>query len=106
MRARGTPGSIPRLASTRRSRRTARPLGELIERDSGFRRGWDANRAKRELASHAGTSENRTYLTENGGANLVLEGLQRLSKVLGFALEIRPYSTRGSMNYCGPRSLG
>ncbi len=82
-------------------------LRESLERDDGFRRVWEANRAKRELgmlvldfrlerglsqrelASRVGTSQNRIYLIENGEANPTLETLQRLSEVLGFALEIR-----------------
>ncbi len=83
-------------------------LRELLERDGRFRQVWEANRAKRELgmlvldfrlerglsqrelASRVGTSQNRIYLIENGEANPTLETLQRLSEVLGFALEIRP----------------
>ena len=83
-------------------------LEEMLERDEEFRRVWEANRAKRELgmlvlekrldsglsqrelAERVGTSQNRIYLIENGEANPRLDTLQRLARVLGFTLEIRP----------------
>lgn len=83
-------------------------LQEMLRRDEGFRRVWEANRGRRELgmlvlekrlelglsqrelAGRIGTSQNRIYLIENGEANPTLDTLQRLAGVLGFALEIRP----------------
>jgi|SRR5215203_452106 len=44
--------------------------------------------SQRELAERVGTSQNRIHLIESGEANLTLETLQRLSKVLGLELEI------------------
>jgi len=83
-------------------------LEEMIDRDEGFRRVWEANRSRRELriivlerrlelglsqrelAGRIGTSQNRIYPIENGEANPTLDTLQRLADVLGLALEIRP----------------
>ncbi len=83
-------------------------LEEMLDRDEGFRRVWEANRGRRELgmsvlekrlelglsqrelAGRIGTSQNRIYLIENGEANPTLDTLQRLAEVLGLALEIRP----------------
>jgi ribosome-binding protein aMBF1 (putative translation factor) len=83
-------------------------LRQRLATDQEFRRVWEAGRARRELgtlilekrmenglsqrelAARIGTSQNRIYLIENGEANPTLDTLQRLSDVLGFALEIRP----------------
>ena len=83
-------------------------LAEMLDRDEGFRRVWEANRSRRELgmlvlerrlelglsqrelAGRIGTSQNRIYLMENGEANPTLDTLQRLAEVLGLALEISP----------------
>lgn len=80
-------------------------LEEMIDRDEGFRRVWEANRSRRELgmivlekrldlglsqrelAGRIGTSRNRIHLIENGEANPTLDTLQRLAEVLGLALE-------------------
>jgi ribosome-binding protein aMBF1 (putative translation factor) len=83
-------------------------LEETLEADEAFRQAWETNRTRRELgmlilekrlergisqrelADLIGTSQNRIYLIENGEANPTLDTLQRLSRVLGFTLEIRP----------------
>jgi ribosome-binding protein aMBF1 (putative translation factor) len=83
-------------------------LRQMLATDPEFRRAWEEGRAKRELgmiilekrmelglsqralAERVGTSQNRIYLMENGETNPTLDTLQRLSDVLGFALEIRP----------------
>ncbi len=82
-------------------------LKETLEADAEFRRVWEANRARRELAmfimerrlelglsqrelaDRIGTSQNRVYLLENGEANPTLDTLHKLAEALDFTLEIK-----------------
>jgi transcriptional regulator with XRE-family HTH domain len=64
---------------------------ELTKKEIGLRvlgRRRELKLSQRELAERVGTSQNRIHLIESGEANITLETLQRLSKVLGLELKI------------------